>query len=465
MPERILFLTGRLAEQNLRKVLASMHTGAFHYEVRQLGINVAGLMTADMIRRRLPEPPAVDRVLVPGRCRGDLAQLSRHYGIPVQRGPDELKDLPQFFGQGARPADLSRYDIRIFAEIVDAPNLDLAGIVTRARYYAALGADVIDLGCLPQTPFPHLAEAVAAVRAAGHAVSVDSMDPDELQTGARAGADYLLSLNEATLPHVDTLDSIPVLVPSTPGDMASLLRAMDRLDRAGRPYLADPVLDPLPLGFTESVARYRELRRARPAAALLMGVGNVTELTDVDTAGVNAVLLGIAAELGIANILTTQVSAHARSAIAEADVARRVLHRALADGGLARGIDARLLALHERNPFPYSRSEIEELAAAVRDPSFRIQVSADGIHVYNRDGLHTARDPFELAGRLDFAGDTGHAFYLGAELARAQIAWQLGKRYVQDRELDWGCASDSRRTEGAQADADRASLQHTGTSP
>ena len=26
------------------------------------------------------------------------------------------------------------------------------------------------------------------------------------------------------------------------------------------------------------------------------------------------------------------------------------------------------------------------------------------------------------------------------ELARAQIAWQLGKRYVQDSELDWGVA-------------------------
>ena len=35
--------------------------------------------------------------------------------------------------------------------------------------------------------------------------------------------------------------------------------------------------------------------------------------------------------------------------------------------------------------------------------------------------------------------DAPHAFYLGLELARAQIAWQLGKRYVQDQELDWGC--------------------------
>ena len=34
--------------------------------------------------------------------------------------------------------------------------------------------------------------------------------------------------------------------------------------------------------------------------------------------------------------------------------------------------------------------------------------------------------------------DASHAFYLGVELARAQIAWQLKKRYVQDEELSWG---------------------------
>ena len=35
--------------------------------------------------------------------------------------------------------------------------------------------------------------------------------------------------------------------------------------------------------------------------------------------------------------------------------------------------------------------------------------------------------------------DSGHAFYLGVELSRAQIAHQLGKFYSQDEELSWGC--------------------------
>jgi hypothetical protein len=43
--------------------------------------------------------------------------------------------------------------------------------------------------------------------------------------------------------------------------------------------------------------------------------------------------------------------------------------------------------------------------------------------------------------------DGGHAFYLGVELARAQIAWQLGKRFTQDQQLNWGCAGQNLETE------------------
>ncbi len=34
-------------------------------------------------------------------------------------------------------------------------------IVARAQDYAQKGANVIDLGCLPDTPFPHLEQAIA----------------------------------------------------------------------------------------------------------------------------------------------------------------------------------------------------------------------------------------------------------------------------------------------------------------
>lgn len=440
MPEHLLFLTGRLAEKSLHRVLESMQPAPFSQAVHVLSIQVAGLMTSDMIRRRLPDALGANRVIVPGRCRGDLQALSAHFGVPFLRGPDELKDLPRFFGRETRPLDLSKHDVRIFAEIVDAPNMSVEAILGQARAYRASGADVIDLGCLPESPFPHLEESVAALHTAGYRVSVDSMDEDELLRGGRAGADFLLSLKKETLWIADEVASTPVLIPSKPGNLRSLLRAIETMDKKGRAYLADPVLDPIHFGFTESLVRYRDLRRRLPNLQIMMGTGNLTELTDADTLGMQAILMGIISELRITNILTTQVSAHASGVVQEADAARRMMHAAREADDLPRAFGEALLALRSLDPFPYSAEEIAATAAAITDPSFRIQISPEGLHVYNRDGLRTASDPFKLFPHLGLETDGSHAFYVGVELARAQIAWQLGKRYVQDQELDWGAA-------------------------
>lgn len=442
MPEHILFLTGRLARPRVAKVLAAMQPTDFTYDVQDVGVKVAALMTAELLRRRLPRPVEADRVLLPGRCRADLETLSAHYGTRFERGPDDVNDLPEFFGRTGGPRDLSRHDVRIFAEIVEAPTLDLAGIGARAEAHRAAGADVIDLGCLPDTPFPHLEEAVSALRQAGFAVSVDSADPEELRRGGRAGADYLLSLSEETLSIADEVSSVPILIPARHGDLVSLLRAMEALDARGRRYLADPILDPIHFGFTESLGRYAELRRLRPNAEILMGTGNLTELTDADSTGVNALLMGIVSELHIANVLVVQVSPHCRRAVQETDWARRIMFAAREEGSLPSGIDPALLCLRDRKPFASTPAEIAELAAQVSDDNFRIEVAEDGIHVYNRHGHHIVVDPFDVFPRLEVERDGSHAYYLGVEIAKAQIAWQLGKRYVQDQPLGWGCAVD-----------------------
>ena len=441
MREHILFLTGRLAEGSLRKVLASLEPAPFTYGVHVLGLQVAGLMTADMIRRRLSSTEGAQRVLVPGRCRGALEPLSAHFGVPFERGPEELKDLPQYFGRGGSAPDLSRYDVRIFAEIVDAPNVSIETILAQARHYANAGADVIDLGCLPQTPFPHLEDAVIALREAGHRVSVDSVDSDELLRGGRAGCDYLLSLTRDTLWLADAVPATPVVIPAVHADMASLYEAIDMLAKKERAFIADPILDPIHFGLIESLVRYRDLRRTLPQVQIMMGSGNLTELTDADTIGMQAVLAGIMSELGITHLLTTQVGGHALGAVQEADAARRMMFAARSADALPRRLGAELLALRDTSPFPYSAEEIASTARAVKDPSFRVQVSEEGIHVYNRDGVRTANEPFRLYPQLGLDGDASHAFYMGVELARAQIAWQLGKRYAQDEELRWGRAA------------------------
>lgn len=437
---RLLFLTGRLAEPALRATLAGVAPGRFDWEVRELGLQVAALMSADMIRRRLPSPTGFERVIVPGRCRGELEPLQAELGVPVERGPDELADLPEWFGGPARKADLSRHAVKIFAEIVDAPQLGVDAIVARARGFAADGADVVDLGCLPETPFPHLGEAISELKRQGFAVSVDSLAEEDLRLALRSGADYVLSLTEHTLHLLDEGPATPVLIPSRRGSYASLARAVRAVQAMGRPFYADPVLEPIHFGFTESLVRYRRLRREFPEAQVLMGIGNVTELTDADTTGINGVLFGVISELGINAVLTTSVSPHARRAVREADVARRMMFAAKADGALPRGYTDALVTTHDRRPFPNDAESVQALAAKVRDPSFRVQVTAEGLHIYNRDGHWTGTDPFRLLPNLKLDHDVSHAFYLGVELGRAEIAWHLGKRYVQDNPLDWRVA-------------------------
>ena len=65
----------------------------------------------------------------------------------------------------------------------------------------------------------------------------------------------------------------------------------------------------------------------------------------------------------------------------------------------------------------------------MRDANFRIMNAPDGVHVFNSRGHRVAQDAFELFPGLGVETDGAHAFYLGAELAKAEIAWKLGKRY------------------------------------
>jgi dihydropteroate synthase-like protein len=447
MTQNLLFLTGKLAEKSLNKVLSEVQdnpkTPPFKYRVEQIGVSVAALMTPDLIARRVKQTGDADKVIVPGLCQGDLTKLEAQYGIPVERGPEDLKDLPQYFGHAGVEPDLSRYSVQIFSEIVDAPYLSVEGVIKKAQQFRQQGANVIDLGCLPGVPFPHLSDTVKALKQLDFKVSVDSLNTDDLLTAGHAGADYLLSLTEKTLWIADEVASTPVLIPAKPHSLASLYRAIDLCIKNGKPFIADAILDPIHFGLTDSIVRYQKLRKKYPDIQIMMGIGNLTELTDADTTGINALLFGIISELDVNAVLATSVSPHAVNAIAEADIARRMMFAAKQDSRLPRGYSNDLLGLHDRRPFTYSEDEIREIAAQIKDPSFRIQVSESGLHIYNRDGLFEHTDPFALYPHLKVDDDASHAFYLGVELARAQIAWQLKKRYVQDQELDWGAASEA----------------------
>ena len=316
MTEHILFLTGKLAEKRLQRVLDGMQPLEFDYEIRNIGVSVAALMTAQMIGRRLQDLDGVDRIVVPGLCQGDLDALGKTLGVPVQRGSVDVKDLPVFFGRAAQAVNLDQYHMGIFAEIVEAPQIDVDQILARAARYKRDGADVIDIGCLPDTPFPHLEDVVRALHEQEYTVSVDSLDSEELLRGANAGADYLLSLHEGNAWIADETAAIPVLIPQQHTDMSSLCRLIDKFIAQDKPFIADSILDPIHFGFTASILRYHALRERYPGIEIMMGTGNLTELTEADTSGINAMLCGIISELDINHVLATEVSPHACSVCA-----------------------------------------------------------------------------------------------------------------------------------------------------
>jgi dihydropteroate synthase-like protein len=224
--------------------------------------------------------------------------------------------------------------------------------------------------------------------------------------------------------------------------MDELVHSWETLAKQGKRAIVDPVLDPIMFGFSESLCRFQTLRTRLPEAEMLMGIGNVTELTDADTTGITAILMAAVQEMGVGNVLVVQVSPHCRRAVRETDWARRIMHHAQKTKSLPQRISPALMGLRDRRPYASTPAQIAELASEVTDRNWRIEVAEDGIHIFNKDGHWVATDPYELWPHLNMAADGSHAFYLGSELAKAHIAWSLGKRYVQDRPLNWGIATD-----------------------
>ena len=190
--------------------------------------------------------------------------------MPFERGPEEIADLPAFFGKRGAAADLSRHDMRIFAEIVDASMHERRRDSSRARPRCRTRAPTssISAAC-PTRRFPHLEETIAALKARGLSRQRRfGATPTNCERGARAGADYLLSLDEHTLAILpDHSPLVPILVPDPHGDLDSLQRAARIAESARLAYILDPILDPIHFGFAAShraLCRDARARAARP---------------------------------------------------------------------------------------------------------------------------------------------------------------------------------------------------------
>src|SRR5438093_10774148 len=401
---------------------------AFAWEVAVMKITVAALMTTPWIARFLEVPAGTDLVLIPGLCEGDPTVIAQRVGIPVEKGPKDLRQIPEYFGRAALARDYGGYDIEIVAEVNNAPRLARDAIRREAQHYRSRGADVIDVGCTPGREFPGLGDVVRELVGEGMRVSIDSFDPDEIRTAVAAGAELVLSVNASNREVARELAGSRtrvVVIPDFGQGLETLEPSVAARERWGVSYLIDPVIEPIGFGFMRSLERFAEVRRRYAGAPLFMGIGNLTELTAADTTGVHALLIAICQELGVRAVLTTEVIPWARGAVREIDIARRLMYHAVTQQTPPKGVDDRLVTVKDPAILAYTEAELRELQRAVTDPNFRIFTDRDTITVFNSETFVRGTDIHELFSRLGVEEAT-HAFYLGRELMKAPLAVTLG---------------------------------------
>jgi len=441
--EKIHFTTGRLARAALEAILVELALQAgFDYSIQTLPITVAALLTPQWIAPRLEVPSGTTKIILPGYCDGDLSPLHAVTEIPIEIGPKDLRQLPQFFGQKPNHDGLGEWDIEIIAEINHAPRKTLPDILAMAESMRTDGANLIDVGCEPNSCWQGVGDCVKALRDAGHRVSIDSLNPVEISAAVKAGAELVLSVNESNREFAADWGCEVVVIPDDIQNIDSMDATIEMLVDQNVPVRLDPILEPIGFGFANSIKRYLNAREKWPDAPMMMGIANITELTDVDSAGVNMLLLAICQELNITRVLTTQVINWARSSVKECDVARRLVYFSVAQQVPPKHLSEELLLLRDAKVLSYQPQQIAELAANIKDHNYRILADNGLLHLLGSGQHFSGTDPFKIFDALMDSGasnvDASHAFYLGFEMCKAMTALQLGKQYNQDQALDWG---------------------------
>ncbi len=471
---RVLAVTGRLAERDVRK-------HARGADILVIDIDVAAFITPKHLEAK--NLSGYDLVLVPGLTSGNWAELEEKKGVKIRLGPIHAYDL-QFLMPLLDEIELShsvpacrlikekkrdeainsvemirdytfkigdvpiggKSRMKIVAEIVDATKLGEEELVGGIEYYEKSGADIIDLG-LPLDVEPEEVEFVVrlAKEATSLPLSIDTFDVKAIESAVNAGIDMVMSISEKNSEVLDFVDKQAVVVVER--DLRKLFGLIEKVRERTEKVIADPVLDP-PLRTAESILRYKRFREIDARTPLLFGSGNVTELADADSIGINAVLAFVAEELGANLLFTTEASPKTAGSVRESVVASYMAKAAKLRNSPPKDLGLDLLVLKEKirlktcSP-PENAVEAEDVKRFVRDPAgdFRIWLS-EGKIVCSHDKLvivgRNAKEIYDTILEHGMVSRLDHACYLGKELMKAEIALRLGKNYTQDQDLDFG---------------------------
>jgi len=469
---RILLPTGASTESQVRRAASG-----YDADVVVTG-EIASFLTPHALRM-LVKGNEYDCVIVSGMCTASFEQVERETGVPIFRGPRHAADLervlpllettelsrsipaddflaarrveqalhrireqeknavPDFIIRGVKIGGGSR--MKVLAEIMDAHTCgDIRRLVSQ---YLASGADIVDLGFgFDATPddvtrtFSHVSDIDAPL-------AVDTQD-SSLIRAALGRADIILSLQETNIPEIGKevakAGTASVVVPGN----STLEKNIALAKKAGiRCIIADPLLQPVGSGFIQSLGRFK-----KTGWPLFFGAGNVVELFDADSIGMNALLSGIAAEAGASVIFTSEHSDKTQGSIREMRRATEMMVLAQ-DRPYPKDLGLDLLVLKEKRrrrepPLEYNtsrpaRSMPDEITY---DPkgNFRIGIEGDQIvAVINKKAVRGRRWQDVLYSVIS-QGDISlldHAGYLGRELFKAELAIRYGRSFEQDGEF------------------------------
>jgi dihydropteroate synthase-like protein len=469
---RILLPTGAATKE----IVKCAATG-FDADIVVTG-EIASFLTPHMLHQ-LIKKGTYDMVIVSGMCTASFEQVERETGVPVYRGPRHAADLAlilsaldsislsrtipaddfiaakkaddafrkirelehhatfDFIIRGVKIGKRSR--IKVLAEVMDAHCCDdIRGVVER---YFSLGADIVDLGFGFDATAADVTRVFSLVEDIDKPLAVDSQDPDLIRA-ALFRADIVLSLQETNIPVVgkSVADSgaAAVVVPQN----STLKENLAMAKHAGiECIIADPLLQPVGSGLVESLKKFRNT-----GYPLFFGAGNVVELLDADSTGANALLAGLAKEVGASIIFTCENSDKTRGSIREM---RRATEMMLLcdDRPYPKDLGIDLLVLKEKRKRREPPIEYETITDAKKMPSditydpkgnFRIGIEGDRIvaviHGQAVRGKHW-QDVLYTILSLGEVSLLDHAAYLGRELYKAELAIRYGRSFEQDGEF------------------------------
>jgi dihydropteroate synthase-like protein len=319
-------------------------------------------------------------------------------------------------------------------------------------------------------------DAKKAVEAIKHVVqvpvSIDTLNPIEIEAAVAAGAEFVLSGDAGNLEAIApfTQNVAVVLIPTNQREgyfpktaaerVAFLEEIVAKAKKLGlKKILADLILEPT--NVLESMIAFRDFASRNPDIPLFVGVSNVTELVDVDSVGVNALLARLSAEVDGSVLLATEKRTKAKGTVREEAVAAKMMFLAKKRGSVPKdlGIDLLILKDKRNHEEPYSKTletnrtvivAPENVEPAVLDSrgAFKNFIDhAEGpliaAHYASADlstPLHivkgkTAESVCAKIVALGLVSQLDHAAYLGGELAKAEVALKTGKGYLQDAPL------------------------------